>query len=214
MVEENTFCVAAISGSALAGEFEDSKLLNKLLTEKNKETGWDTPIRIDAACGRMSGVPLVAFSLKYSSKHSAFKIAESLRRFGWITPAYTMAADAQKIAVLCVVVGEDFNWNLAESLVSHVEQVLKEMDSLPGRVAVQAVHIGYCHRNTREHRTEEGLLKEYKGSTGGNQPVLEAACQWQENWSLLIEYEDNMIQGLKLKPWNKHPTKLRDSVSA
>ncbi|ONM03626.1 Pyridoxal phosphate (PLP)-dependent transferase superfamily protein [Zea mays] len=51
MVDENTICVAAILGSTLTGEFEDVKQLNDLLTEKNKETGWDVPIHVDAASG-------------------------------------------------------------------------------------------------------------------------------------------------------------------
>ncbi|KAH6808038.1 glutamate decarboxylase [Perilla frutescens var. frutescens] len=51
MVDENTICVAAILGSTLNGEFEDVKRLNDLLVEKNKETGWDTPIHVDAASG-------------------------------------------------------------------------------------------------------------------------------------------------------------------
>ncbi|KAL5721663.1 glutamate decarboxylase [Ranunculus cassubicifolius] len=51
LVDENTICVAAILGSTLNGEFEDVKLLNDLLVEKNKETGWDTPIHVDAASG-------------------------------------------------------------------------------------------------------------------------------------------------------------------
>ncbi|KAH0937050.1 hypothetical protein HID58_004511 [Brassica napus] len=46
-----TLCVAAILGSTLNGEFEDVKLLNDLLVLKNKETGWDTPIHVDAASG-------------------------------------------------------------------------------------------------------------------------------------------------------------------
>eukprot|EP01018_Ginkgo_biloba_P028560 Gb_41109 [translate_table: standard] len=51
MVDENTICVAAILGSTYNGEFEDVKLLNDLLMEKNKETGWETPIHVDAASG-------------------------------------------------------------------------------------------------------------------------------------------------------------------
>ncbi|XP_057541953.1 glutamate decarboxylase 4-like [Amaranthus tricolor] len=51
MVDENTICVAAILGSTLNGEFEDVKLLNDLLIEKNNKTGWDTPIHVDAASG-------------------------------------------------------------------------------------------------------------------------------------------------------------------
>uniref|UniRef100_A0A2P2LIS5 Glutamate decarboxylase n=1 Tax=Rhizophora mucronata TaxID=61149 RepID=A0A2P2LIS5_RHIMU len=51
MVDENTICVAAILGSTLNGEFEDVKLLNDLLLQKNKVTGWDTSIHVDAASG-------------------------------------------------------------------------------------------------------------------------------------------------------------------
>ncbi|XXG51327.1 hypothetical protein AAC387_Pa02g5127 [Persea americana] len=253
MVDENTICVAAILGSTLTGEFEDVKLLNQLLTKKNTETGWDTPIHVDAASGgfiapflypslewdfrlplvksinvsghkyglvyagvgwvvwrnkedlpdelifhinylgadqptftlnfskgssqiiaqyyqflrlgfegyknimencmettkvlregiektgqfdilsKDVGVPLVAFSLKDSSQHSVFEISESLRRFGWIVPAYTMPADAEHIAVLRVVIREDFSRTLAERLISDIEKVLKEMDALPPR---------------------------------------------------------------------------------
>ncbi|GAB4848160.1 Glutamate decarboxylase 4 [Ancistrocladus abbreviatus] len=51
LVDENTICVAAILGSTLNGEFEDVKLLNDLLAKKNRTTGWDTPIHVDAASG-------------------------------------------------------------------------------------------------------------------------------------------------------------------
>jgi hypothetical protein len=47
MVDENTICVAAILGSTLNGEFEDVKLLNDLLTKKNKETGYDLSLSLD-----------------------------------------------------------------------------------------------------------------------------------------------------------------------
>ena len=42
MVDENSICVAAILGSTLNGEFEDVKLLNNLLLEKNKKIGYST----------------------------------------------------------------------------------------------------------------------------------------------------------------------------
>ncbi|KDP35481.1 hypothetical protein JCGZ_10928 [Jatropha curcas] len=257
MVDENTICVAAILGSTLTGEFEDVKLLNELLIKKNEETGWDTPIHVDAASGgfiapflypdlewdfrlplvksinvsghkyglvyagvgwavwrtkedlpeelifhinylgsdqptftlnfskgssqiiaqyyqfirlgfegykkiiencmentmllkkgiektdrfdivsKDIGVPLVAFSLKDSSKYTVFEVSENLRRFGWIIPAYTMPADAEHIAVLRVVVREDLSRSLAERLVSHIGQVLKEMDLLPVHISSQ-----------------------------------------------------------------------------
>ncbi|KZV53803.1 glutamate decarboxylase [Dorcoceras hygrometricum] len=254
MVDENTICVAAILGSTLNGEFEDVKLLNDLLLKKNKKTGWDTPIHVDAASGgfiapflypelewdfrlplvksinvsghkyglvyagigwvvwrtkadlpeelifhinylgadqptftlnfskgssqviaqyyqlirlgyegyqnimencqenamilkqglertgrfniisKDQGVPLVAFSLKDSSRHNEFEISDLLRRFGWIVPAYTMPPDAQHVTVLRVVIREDFSRTLAERLVLDIEKVIHEIDTLPARV--------------------------------------------------------------------------------
>ncbi|KAH7656144.1 Glutamate decarboxylase protein [Dioscorea alata] len=248
LVDENTICVAAILGSTLTGEFEDVKLLNELLLKKNKETGWDTPIHVDAASGgfiapflypdlewdfrlplvksinvsghkyglvyagvgwvvwrskedlpeelifhinylgtdqptftlnfskgssqiiaqyyqfirlgfegyknimencrenakalkeglektgkfeivsKDIGVPLVAFSLKDSSMHTVFDIADNLRRFGWIVPAYTMPANAEHIAVLRVVIREDFSRSLAERLITDIQKVLADLD--------------------------------------------------------------------------------------
>ncbi|KAM0907151.1 hypothetical protein ACQ4PT_016313 [Festuca glaucescens] len=249
LVDENTICVAAILGSTLNGEFEDVKTLNDLLVAKNAETGWDTPIHVDAASGgfiapfiypdlewdfrlplvksinvsghkyglvyagvgwviwrnkedlpdelifhinylgadqptftlnfskgasqiiaqyyqlirlgfegykgimqncrdnatvlregvanmgyfdlvsKDSGVPLVAFSLKDSSRYTVFEVVESLRRFGWIVPAYTMPADAEHIAVMRVVIREDFSRSLAERLIADLNKVMGEMDA-------------------------------------------------------------------------------------
>lgn len=51
MVDENTIGVAVVLGTSHNGEFEDVKLLNDLLMEKNEQTEWDTPIHVDAASG-------------------------------------------------------------------------------------------------------------------------------------------------------------------
>ena len=88
-----------------------------------------------AATGRFdilskdAGVPLVAFSLKDSSRFSVFDISENLRRFGWIVPAYTMPADAEHVAVLRVVIREDFGRSLLERLVGDVLKILRELDA-------------------------------------------------------------------------------------
>ncbi|RVW98356.1 Glutamate decarboxylase 1 [Vitis vinifera] len=262
MVDENTICVAAILGSTLNGEFEDVKHLNDLLTKKNKETGWDTPIHVDAASGgfiapflhpelewdfrlplvksinvsghkyglvyagigwviwrskedlpdelifhinylgadqptftlnfskgplpnycyifeiffddhnimhakdigtlwktvkkmqgyskkdwrrqgtsnivsKENGVPLVAFSLKDNSCHNEFEVSDMLRRYGWIVPAYTMPPDAQHVTVLRVVIREDFSRTLAERLVTDIQKVLYELDTLPAKITAK-----------------------------------------------------------------------------
>ncbi|GKV05303.1 hypothetical protein SLEP1_g17333 [Rubroshorea leprosula] len=286
MVDENTICVAAILGSTLTGEFEDVKRLNELLMKKNKETGWDTPIHVDAASGgfiapflfphlewdfrlplvksinvsghkyglvyagvgwviwknkehlpeelvfhinylgsdqptftlnfskgssqiiaqyyqfirlgfqgykniiencmenarvlreglektgrfdilsKEVGVPLVAFALKDSTNYTVFQISENLRRFGWIIPAYTMPPDAQHIAVLRIVIREDFSRALAERLISHVEEVLKEMDALPTKTThitatVDAVQ-GRKSAKKSEREIEEEVTQYWK----------------------------------------------------
>ncbi|PIN18293.1 Glutamate decarboxylase [Handroanthus impetiginosus] len=86
------------------------------------------------------GVPLVAFSLKDSRRYTVFQISESLRRFGWIVPAYTMPPDAEHIALLRVVIREDFSHSLAERLVSDIQKVIKELDELPPRATVEAAN--------------------------------------------------------------------------
>lgn len=96
----------------------------KVLKEGLEKTGQFNIISKDV------GVPLVAFTLKDSSKHTVFDISESLRRFGWIVPAYTMPPNAENISVLRVVIREDFSRTLAERLVSDIQKVMKDMFTL------------------------------------------------------------------------------------
>ncbi|KAM2487852.1 hypothetical protein ACFX1W_039722 [Malus domestica] len=297
MVDENTICVAAILGSTLTGEFEDVKLLNDLLAEKNKQTGWDTPIHVDAASGgfiapflypelewdfrlplvksinvsghkyglvyagvgwvvwrskedlpdelvfhinylgsdqptftlnfskgssqiiaqyyqfirlgfegyknvmincmentrllreglektgrfeilsKDIGVPLVAFSLKDSSKHTVFEVADSLRKFGWIVPAYTMPANAEHVAVLRVVIREDFSRGLAERLVSDIDKVMREIDTLPSHVSSKTAHVTATVDEVV--RGSEGVVKPivHKSATEIEQEVV---SRWKE----------------------------------
>lgn len=65
----------------------------------------------------VTGVPLVAFSLKDRSTHNEFEVSDMLRRFGWIVPAYNMPPDAQHVTVLRVVIREDFShahWTICQ----------------------------------------------------------------------------------------------------
>lgn len=96
------------------------------------------------------GVPLVAFSLKDSSHFTVFDLSENLRRFGWIVPAYTMPADAQHVAVLRVVVREDFGRSLAERLVYDLRKVIREMEARPSRVYGTAVHLEMDANSVRD----------------------------------------------------------------
>ncbi|KAF7020354.1 hypothetical protein CFC21_033470 [Triticum aestivum] len=246
MVDENTICVAAILGSTLTGEYEDVKLLNDLLVAKNKETGWDVPIHVDAASGgfiapflqpelewdfrlplvksinvsghkyglvypgvgwiiaqyyqlirlgfegykhimencklnaavlkegidatgrfdvlsKADGVPLVAIRLKDSTNFSVFDISENLRRFGWIVPAYTMPADAEHVAVLRIVIREDFNRSLAQRLLADINKIVGELDAH----AVHAIKLSTAAAAEGASKsTVDAVTEAFKGLAG------------------------------------------------
>jgi len=103
------------------------------------------------------GVPLVAFSLKDSSKHTVFEISDSMKRFGWIIPAYTMPADAEHVAVLRVVIREDFSRSFADRFVCDLQKVMIEIEGLPSRVAASD--------NVKAEKTDEGVVGKMKSVT-------------------------------------------------
>lgn len=295
MVDENTICVAAILGSTLTGEFEDVKLLNELLTKKNKETGWDTPIHVDAASGgfiapfiypdiewdfrlplvksinvsghkyglvyagvgwviwrskddlpedlvfhinylgsdqptftlnfskgssqiiaqyyqlirlgfegyknimencrdnakilkegiekmerfeivsKDVGVPLIAFLLKDSSKYTVFDISENLRRYGWIVPAYTMPANAEHIAVLRVVVREDFSRSLSERLLDDIQKVIHDLETHPVPISTKSTHV------TLDSDKTQG------GKVATKKDVVETQKEITKYWKKLVD---------------------------
>lgn len=119
------------------------------------------------------GVPLVAFSLKDSSQHTVFEIADQLKRFGWIIPAYTMPADAKHIAVLRVVIREDFSCGLAERLVSDIDKVVKLLDTLPSPLSSKSAHVTAIVSETSENveksitETQTEILKYWKRAVDG-----------------------------------------------
>ncbi|CAI5512742.1 unnamed protein product [Closterium sp. Naga37s-1] len=248
-VDENTICICGILGSTYNGEFEDIKLLNDLLVEKNAKTGWDTPIHVDAASGgfvapflypdlewdfrlptvrsinvsghkfglvypgvgwvvwrskadlpedlifhvnylgadqptftlnfskgssqliaqyyqfvrlgfegyrkiigncqtnamylkkaiedmgcfeilsKDVGVPLVTFALtEKNGNFNDYDIADVLKQFGWIIPAYTMAPDLEHVTMLRALIREDFSRSLADRFLNDVRMTLKILE--------------------------------------------------------------------------------------
>lgn len=302
LVDENTICVCAILGSTYNGEFEDVKRLNELLEAKNKETGWDTPIHVDAASGgfvapflypelewdfqlslvrsinvsghkyglvyagvgwvvwkdkadlpeelvfhvnylgadqptftlnfskgasqiiaqyyqfirlgfegyksimencrsnakvladgilatgrftllsKDVGVPVVAFALKDSTQHDEFEIADNLRRYGWIVPAYTMAPDAQNVTVLRVVIREDFSCTLAQRLVADISRVLEYLDARPPKI-VEAVALAIAQE--KPELKEVTKTEDLAASAAFNELLAskKAAHTWKKSMS-------------------------------
>lgn len=128
------------------------------------------------------GVPLVAFSLIDSSKHTVFEISESLRRFGWIIPAYTLPPDAQHVAVLRVVIREDFSHSLAERLINDMEKVLQQIDSLPSRISTKAAHV------TAASLTDTFDEKVVSAAHGIEKGVKETLDEVTRNWRKVVDH--------------------------
>ncbi|GBG61321.1 hypothetical protein CBR_g20356 [Chara braunii] len=81
---------------------------------------------------KREGVPLLAFSLKDRCQFDEYDVADNLKRFGWILPAYTMAPGAEHITLLRAVVREDFSRTLADRL---VRDIIRTIEYLKDRAA-------------------------------------------------------------------------------
>jgi len=73
-------------------------------------------------------LPVVAFALSQPEGFTVFDISHKLRERGWIVPAYTMAPNAQDIAVLRVVVRESFSRDMADMLLDDLRRALADLD--------------------------------------------------------------------------------------
>jgi glutamate decarboxylase len=95
-------------------------------------------------------VPLVCFRLADHGRghggngtakpgYTVFDISAHLRQRGWIVPAYTLAPNAQEIAVLRVVVRESFSRDMADMLADDLRRTLEHLDQT-GAAPAGATH--------------------------------------------------------------------------
>ncbi len=69
-------------------------------------------------------LPVVTFS---SDEVDVYELSRRLRGRGWIVPAYNLPPNAQDVNILRVVVKENFSRDMADMLLSHMGETLKEM---------------------------------------------------------------------------------------
>jgi glutamate decarboxylase len=114
-------------------------------------------------------VPLVCFRLAGGSddrSYNVFDISAHLRQRGWIVPAYNLAPDAQDIAVLRVVVRENFSRDMADMLIDDLARTVKFLDekgpahvgpsrSLPGPARIAAA--ARPRRHPADHKGARGV---------------------------------------------------------
>jgi glutamate decarboxylase len=79
-----------------------------------------------------SELPVFAFRLGEDiDAYSVFDVSETLRIKGWLVPAYHMPPELQDIAVLRVVVRNDFSHDLASMLLDDLRWVTKRLERGP-----------------------------------------------------------------------------------
>ena len=92
-------------------------------------------------------LPIVTFKLKEPAGYTVFDLSHKLRERGWILPAYTLPPTAEDIAIMRVVVKENFSHDLADLLFDDIMnacQVLdgsKKVDLVPGRSPRKGHHV-------------------------------------------------------------------------
>ncbi|MEE9451825.1 MAG: glutamate decarboxylase [Gammaproteobacteria bacterium] len=70
-------------------------------------------------------LPVVTFSLQDTTRYTVFDISEKLRERGWIVPAYTLAPNANDIAVLRIVVRENLSHDMANLFIADLQRALE-----------------------------------------------------------------------------------------
>jgi glutamate decarboxylase len=126
---------------------------------------------------RPGTIPLVCFRLaghghgqegngKADPGYTVFDISAHLRQRGWIVPAYTLAPNAQDIAVLRVVVRENFSRDMADLLADDIHRSVEHLDRVggghatttharPGPARLRAAAPARSHAKT--HKTARGV---------------------------------------------------------
>jgi len=90
--------------------------------------------------GRLPGVtlvaggtdlPLVCLRLNDDVPFTVFDISDRLRLRGWVVPAYRMAADAESVSVLRIVVREGLSRDMADCLLADIAAALTHLRAFP-----------------------------------------------------------------------------------
>ncbi len=65
-------------------------------------------------------LPIIAVTLKGNPGFTVFDLSSKLREKGWIIPAYTLPPNAEKIAIMRMVVKENFSHDMADMLYNDI----------------------------------------------------------------------------------------------
>jgi glutamate decarboxylase len=76
-----------------------------------------------------TGIPVFAFRLRGDiDRYTVFDVSETLRIKGWLVPAYHLPPAMQDVAVLRIVVRNDFSHDLAGMLLDHLRWAVRRLE--------------------------------------------------------------------------------------
>jgi glutamate decarboxylase len=91
-------------------------------------------------------LPLVCARVADDAGFTAYDLSAKMKERGWIVPAYTLAADADHVSVVRVVVREGMSRDMAELLVADFQRAGQELglsaDAMPSLHPHQPHHRG------------------------------------------------------------------------
>ncbi len=92
-------------------------------------------------------LPIIAVTLKGNPGFTVFDLSAKLREKGWIIPAYTLPPNAQKIAILRVVVRENFSRDMADMLYRDIVEAYAALQKAKPKTAPRKpVHHKHEHK--------------------------------------------------------------------
>lgn len=74
-------------------------------------------------------LPVVVLKLRDDSRYTVFQICEILRERGWSVPAYTLPPNAEEIAVMRVVVKENFSRDMADIFAQDLTNAIERLET-------------------------------------------------------------------------------------
>ena len=107
------------------------RIMKKLLTISKYIAKSIEDLECFEMLSKNNALPVICCKLKDDSLFDVFDLSRKLRQRGWIVPAYTMAPNAENIAVLRIVIREGFNRDLADILLLDIKQALKFFTKTP-----------------------------------------------------------------------------------
>jgi len=100
----------------------------------------ETAHYIAAQCAKLDGVqviaggtdlPVVCLRVAEGLPFDVFALSDRLRLRGWVVPAYRMAADAESVAVLRIVVREGLSRDMAGALLEDLRDAIAHLTATP-----------------------------------------------------------------------------------